>query len=141
MKIVRVTTFPSTDAAFEAQVAAARERLGAWDADRVLGRVRRAYPEATARRAADVAVLEPNIERWYVYRDGVALGAAGSIDGWDDQSLPRAIVGSADPLRCQPTAGPTIIFFGCLGPKCTLSGTRVDRWSHAPQVVYRRRVA
>jgi len=54
---------------------------------------REQYPEAVAARASDVAVLEPGVERWDVYRDRVAH-AASSDDAWvDDQTLPRAVLG------------------------------------------------
>jgi PAS domain S-box-containing protein len=90
---VRVSTFPSTDVAFEVHVSRAQELIGGeWDRDRVLEQVRQAYPEATASRASDVAVLEFEAERWYIYRDGSARGA--TKDDWaDDASLPCAIVG------------------------------------------------
>jgi hypothetical protein len=59
---------------------------GGWDRDLILKSIRKAYPEGSASRASDMAVLEPESERWYIYRDGDTRGAAGD-DGWPDDEF------------------------------------------------------
>src|SRR4051794_33518003 len=93
VKAVSVRTFPSNDIAFATHVSRARERVGIWDATRVLDLLREAYPDVAATKATPGTTLERDTDCWYVFRDG-AVHAPTADDGWtDDVSLPRTIVG------------------------------------------------
>src|SRR5438045_3035491 len=91
---ILILTFPSDGVAFREHVMLAQERLGPWDSKAMLARVRQAYPDATATKASSAAVLEINAERWYVYRDGRALGRHGDGAWSDGDTVARALIGA-----------------------------------------------
>lgn len=94
MGTVRVLTFPSDDALFRGHVELAQQRIGGWDAEATLARLRAAYPTAAARKASSEAVVGFEAERWYVYRDGSALAASAESTWASDPDAARTSIGS-----------------------------------------------
>lgn len=89
----QVRCVPSSDRAFAAHVELARERVGQWDADLVLNRVREAYPNAAVVRADPFAILEIDADLWYVYRDGAARSRPLEIGWADADDVARMVIG------------------------------------------------
>jgi PAS domain-containing protein len=88
-----VLTFPSGDLAFREHVTLAQERLLRWNPVAIIEQVRLAYPAASTIQASETAVLDADVELWYVYRDGRVL--ARSAEGeWSDQlGTGHAVIG------------------------------------------------
>jgi PAS domain S-box-containing protein len=88
---IRLLTFPHEDGAFAAHIAAARGSLGHWDASVVEAEVRKAYPNATFRRSAQLAQFDADDETWYAFRDGRS-STQDTARWWDDEDLPRTVM-------------------------------------------------
>lgn len=87
-----IVTVPSRDLAFRVHVEAALTR-GIATPDDSTEEIRRAYPGVRVHRSEPLGTLTPGGSRWYVYRDGEALGPEPGSDWWADESLARTSTG------------------------------------------------
>jgi PAS domain S-box-containing protein len=94
LDLVRLLTFPHDDVAFAAHIEAARVRLGRWDPPFLEAEVRKAYPNATFRKAAKLAQFYEDAETWYAFRDG-KLGDQHDERWWDASGIALTVMDSS----------------------------------------------